>query len=582
MRKLIQYLIVTLLASVAAAQTNTPGTDVTNFQAIPSSIPRYETLEFRLPDDAPADPYDPATTPTVRFTSPDGETLQVSAFWYQDFTRELVARGAPHWRVRFTPTETGEWTVASADETRSLSVTPSQAHGFLRIDRGNPRYLAYDDGTPFFAIGLNMGWAGEDVLADYERWLDALAAEGGNTVRVWMAAWSFGIEWEDTGLGDYTGRLDRAWLLDQVFEMAEARGVTIILELIDHGMFSTTTNHQWADNPYNAALGGPCAEPQCFVTNEQAKELFKRRLHYLAARYSSAPNLLAWEWWNEVNWTPITDDKLQPWIAEMTTYLREVDVYRHLTTHSYSSGADGGTIWGLDGLDLMQRHQYTTQDPSQAMPLGYKQMAPLAQKPILFGEFGYSAATEDETSLDQEGVHLHNSLWAAALSGYASTGMYWWWDTYVEPLELWGHFGGISRFLDGEDLAVLAPTAVELTSDDLNALALQSPNRALVWVQNSAYTADGIQDGLEDALREALRSQTKLDPDWHYEPPLVEGQTLTLRGLDNGSYQIKWYDPQAGAWQAEATAETLEGCLTVTVPPLTRDLAFKLVEQKRR
>lgn len=581
MRKLIQFLIVTLLASLAAAQTNTPGADVTNLQTIPSSIPRYETLEFTLPGDMPTDPYDPETTPIVRFTAPEGETLQVPAFWYQDFTRDLVARGSPHWRVRFTPTQVGEWTVSSADEARSFNVTPSQAHGFLRVDANNARYLAYDDGTPFFAIGLNLGWASskEQTLADYERWLDALAAEDANTVRVWMAAWSFGLEWNDTGLGDYTERLDRAWLLDRVFEMAEARGVTIILVLLNHGAFSETTNPEWADNPYNAALGGPCVEPQCFVTDERAKNLFKRRLHYITARWGHSPSLLAWEWWNEVNWTPITDDRLQPWIAEMTAYLRVVDVYRHLTTHSYGSGADGGTIWGLDGLDLMQRHQYTTQDPSQAMPLGYKQMAPLAEKPILFGEFGYSTGLEDKTSLDKEGVHLHNSLWAAALSGYASTGMYWWWDTYVEPLELWGHFGGISRFLDGEDLAALEPTEVDLSSSDLNALALQSGDRALVWVQNSAYTADSIQDGLEDALREALRTKTQLDPAWRYEPPTVEGQSITLTGLGDGPYKLHWYDPQGGTWRDEQAVQVSQGHLTVLVLPLTRDLAFKLSRQ---
>ncbi len=572
-----------LLGSLAAAQTDSGGA-ATSFQELPPSLARYETLEFTLSADAPADPYNPKTTPVVTFASPDGETLRVPAFWYQDFNITLVPEGEPHWRVRFTPTQAGAWTASSADETRRISVTESPSHGFLRVDRDNPRYLAFDDGTPFFAIGLNLGWATskEQTLADYERWLDALANEGANTVRVWMASWSFGLEWRDTGLGDYTGRLDRAWLLDQVFRMAEARGVKIILVLLNHGAFSETTNPEWADNPYNAARGGPCAEPQCFVTDERAKNLFKRRLHYIAARWGHSPSLLAWEWWNEVNWTPITADRLQPWIAEMTAYLREVDVYRHLTTHSYGSGASGGAIWGLPGLDLMQQHGYTTQDPTRAMPLGYAQMEGMAEKPILYGEFGYSAGTEDETSFDREGVHLHNSLWAAALSGYASTGMYWWWDTYVEPLELWGHFGGISRFLDGEDLAALEPTEVELASSDLNALSLQSPNQALVWVQNSAYTADSIQDGLEDALREALRSKTKLDPDWHYEPTPVEGQTLTLRGLDDGSYQIRWYDPQAGVWQAEAAAETFEGRLTVTVPPLTRDLAFKLAKQKRR
>lgn len=551
---------------------------MTTFWELPSSLPRLETLTFSLPGDAPADPYDPAATPATDFTSPSGKTLQVSAFWYQDFGPDLAAKGEPHWRVRFTPTEAGAWTVSSADETHRFDVTPSDAHGFLQVDGGNPRYLAYDDGTPFFAIGLNLGWASskETTLVEYERWLDALAAQGANTVRIWMAAWSFGLEWSDTGLGNYTGRLDRAWLLDWVFEMAEARDIKIILVLINHGAFSETTNPEWAENPYNAALGGPCAEPQCFVTDEAAKDLFKRRLHYIAARWSHAPNLLAWEWWNEVNWTPITDAQLQPWITEMTATLREVDVYGHLTTHSYGSGSSGGSIWRLDGLELMQQHQYTTQDPSRALPLGYEQMAPLAEKPLLHGEFGYSTGTEDETSFDQEGIHLHNSLWAAAMSGYASTAMYWWWDTYIEPLNLWHHFGGVSRFLEGENLAALGPADVNLGTGDLNALALQAEDRALVWVQNRAYTAENLQAGLENALREALRSGAQLDLAWRYEPPTVTGQTITLTGLENGPYTLHWYDPQEGVWGDEQEVGVAQGHLSVAIPPLTRDLAFKL------
>ena len=584
-----RWLYLILLASLASAEASGPGTAMTQtgtlqtvtLQSLPSSVARFQPLSFALPGGAPADPYDPATTPEVRFTSPSGETLEVAAFWYQDSTLDLKAKGAPHWQVRFTPTETGEWTVSSGGVKSTVTVTPSESHGFLRVAPGNPRYLAYDDDTPFFAIGLNLGWATskEQTLADYERWFDALAAQGANTVRVWTAAWSFGLEWQDTGLGNYTGRLDRAWLLDRVFELAEARGIKIILVLINHGQFSETTNPEWAENPYNAALGGPCAEPQCFVTNEQAKNLFKRRLHYTAARWSYSPSLLAWEWWNEVNWTPISAEQLTPWLVEMTRYLRRVDVYRHLTTHSYGSGASGGAVWRLDGLDLMQAHQYTTQNPLRAMPLGYAQLAPLAEKPILFGEFGYSAGTEDKTSLDQGGVHLHNSLWAAALSGYASTGLYWWWDTYVEPLGLWGHFGGISRFLAGEDLAALSPAAVAVSSGELGALALQSDVHALVWVQNSAYTAEGIQDGLEDALREALRKKEKLAPNWRYEPEAVTGQSVTLSGLADGSYTLTSYDPQTATWTGEKTVQVSGGAYVIELPALALDLAFKLTKQ---
>ena len=86
-----------------------------------------------------------------------------------------------------------------------------------------------------------------------------------------MSAWAFGIEWKDTGLGDYSGRMKQAWLLDQVFKLAEQRGVYIMLTLLNHGAFSTSVNPEWNDNPYNAANGGPLKEPRLFVRNAQAR-----------------------------------------------------------------------------------------------------------------------------------------------------------------------------------------------------------------------------------------------------------------------------------------------------------------------
>ena len=132
-----------------------------------------------------------------------------------------------------------------------------QAAGFIRVNPANKLYFAFDNGETFFPVGLNIGWDGDQVLAEYQRWMDRLSAQGGTVMRVWMASWSFGLEWNDTPLGDYTTRLQRAWLLDQVFRMAEQRGIKIILVLLNHGMFSTSANPQWYENPLNAANGGP-------------------------------------------------------------------------------------------------------------------------------------------------------------------------------------------------------------------------------------------------------------------------------------------------------------------------------------
>ena len=150
-----------------------------------------------------------------------------------------------------------------SSEPISFKVIPSNRAGFIRTNPSDPHYLAFENGDFFFPIGVNMAWWGDlgDPLEQYQQWLDQFSANGGNTIRIWMAAWSFGIEWKDTGLGDYDNRQYEAWLLDQLFSMAEEHKVKIILVLMNHGPFSLVANSEWKDNPYNSALGGPTHQP---------------------------------------------------------------------------------------------------------------------------------------------------------------------------------------------------------------------------------------------------------------------------------------------------------------------------------
>jgi hypothetical protein len=139
----------------------------------------------------------------------------------------------------------------------------------------------------------------------YTQWFKAASAAGVNVARVWMAAWDMGIEWADTGLGDYSKRLDRAWALDQVFAIGEKYGVNIDLVLLNHGAFSESTNPEFFSSPYNSSNGGPISDPAKFVTDPTSIKFWHQRLRYIAARWGAEPNLFSWEWWNEVNFTPL-------------------------------------------------------------------------------------------------------------------------------------------------------------------------------------------------------------------------------------------------------------------------------------
>src|SRR5260370_42431353 len=91
-----------------------------------------------------------------------------------------------------------------------------------------------------------------------------------------MADWDLGLEWNDTGLGDYTKRQERAWLLDQGFSLAEQKNVYILLSLLNHGAFSTSVNPEWSDNPYNLPNGCVITSPTAFASHPSPLRLFPR------------------------------------------------------------------------------------------------------------------------------------------------------------------------------------------------------------------------------------------------------------------------------------------------------------------
>ncbi|GAA3997680.1 hypothetical protein GCM10022631_05400 [Deinococcus rubellus] len=576
------------LSLFAAAQTNTAPTQL-SLSAPENASSAFNPTEFSLSTDGSfANPYDPAQAElNVSFTSPAGKTVTVPAFWYQDFDRAtLQPKGTAGWRVRFTPTLAGTWTASATFAKSSLKSAPlsfnvvaSNAPGFVRIDKQNPRYFALDNGTNsfYFPIGLNIGWANQQpgengsVLATYGRWLTQLSKNGGTIARVWMAPWSFAVEWNDTDLGDYSKRQLQAWLLDQVFEMAREKGVNIELTLINHGQFSSSTNDEWKDNPFNVANGGFLKSPDEFATNPKARDLFKRKLRYIAARYAAQPNLFAWEWWNEVNWTPIGGSDLKDWIVDMTGALKTWDPYNHLISSSYSTGGTSD-LWAMPEVDFSQQHDYGARDPlvwGKSAVSSFTDTAP--NKPVLLAEVGYSAGGT-EAPLIRDKIHFHNSIWAAPFVGYASTGMYWWWDTFVDPENQWPQYKGLSDFLKGENLATMTGQNASVNTLNAAALTLQSKTRALIWLRSSAYDAGEANTAYTRAL-----IARKGGPDWQYVMPIRYGSTVKVSGLGDGAYTAYWYAPQKNVWLSAVAVTVKGGSVTLSAPTFDKDLAVKLV-----
>lgn len=438
--------------------------------APPKTVEKFSPIEIALNVTADySNPFDPSDiNVTAVFKGPTQEII-VPAFFYQEYERRLISGreqlapvGVPHWRVRFTPVEEGlyefyveasdKWGGKARSETYTFEVRSSTLPGFVKV-HSDRRYFVFDNGSSAFFIGLNTCWSGGRGTYDYDDWFKALADAGINLVRIWMAPWCFGIEWDQ--LGRYN--LREAWKLDYVIKLAEKYNIYVILCLMNHGQLSTVNNPQWNDNPYNKAKGGPLSKPEEFWVSEEAKDLFKRRLRYIVARWGYSTHVLAWELWNEVDLTDNYETaraSVAQWHKEMASYIKQIDPYKHLVTTSFANPNLDPLIWSLEEIDFVTIHRYGPegfQDLAGTLHALVERALERYGKPVLVTEFGIDWRWWGEPLYyrDKEGVGLHDGLWATIMAGSPATAMSWWWDNYIHPFNLYYHFRAVAEFLRG-------------------------------------------------------------------------------------------------------------------------------------
>jgi hypothetical protein len=375
-----------------------------------------------------------------------------------------------------------------------------------------------------------------------------------------MPAWAFGLEWEKPGLY----RLDRAWELDYVLALCERLGIRVKLCLENFRTFGE------GPNPYDVRNGGPCETVRDFFVKPEAKEMFKRRLRYIVARWAYSPAIMAWELWNEINCVEGYEQyrsDVVAWSAEMARYLREIDPYKHLTTNSLGSSYTEPGLWRLDEMDFAQMHGYygwSGTDETRDMAAFVAKMLGLVSgygKPYMFAEFGVIREFPEPRELcdrDREGVHLHNGQWAAAMSGACGGAMLWWWDSYVDPYNLYSRFTSLARFASDVPWtkAKLEPTTLAAAPAQLRVLALRGPGRVLFWAQNSRHTWWNVVHG------------ESIEP--------ARDARVTIRGLGRGTYRLRLYDTWACRYVLDRQVVPAAGNLEIPLGDVARDIAGKV------
>jgi len=371
-------------------------------------------------------------------SEPNGSKITLPAFF----------DGGDLWKVRFTPLMTGRHQVTEVTlngapvnvgkmENKTFQVTGKPSDGFIKISTNDPMRFVFDDGKPYYPIGNDLGW-GNGKPGYITSILDKMGKAGENWSRIWMCAWdNLNLDWG----GDSQGRigylrLDVAKRWDHIISTAQRDNIHIQLVLQYHGEYSTTTNSNWNENPWNKKNGGFLNSPEEFFTNPKAIALTEAKFRYIIARWGYSPAIMAWEIFNEVQWTDAIshhdEAAVGAWHKTMADFIRSQDPYHHLVTTSSDLNLP---IW--EDMDYLQPHEYVADPLATFSAYDAKHLA----KPWFMGETGPNGDMSKN-----DGPWLEQALWGGMMSDSSGAAEFWAWDA-VDSQNLYPQYLAATTFM---------------------------------------------------------------------------------------------------------------------------------------
>ncbi len=439
------------------------------------------------------DPFDYTVTDVqVQITQPDSSVVSLPAFY----------DGGTTWKVRHTPPIAGLYSVTgvtlngSPAATSNLQPTtwtvawPTVSPGYIMVDPANARRFITSDGKRYFPRGENVAWdqSGHNVTNIFLK----MGAAHENWARVWMSAFATpgNLDWPKVSNTFGTLSLTIATNWDRVISSAEQGGVHFQMTLHHHGEYSTTVDPNWPQNPYNTANGGFLANPVQFFTNSMAKDLTKRKLRYAVARWGYSTSVMAWELFNEVQFTDAGQTGqwgiVQSWHDEMATFLRAQDPYHHLIT---TSSVLNEPIW--DDTDYYQHHDY----PSDLIT-GIRDAQDITASQPVAPDYSGECGTNGTLHL---GVNAPQ--WAGLMAGQSGNAQLWYWDT-MDAANDYTNFRAVSDYVTlsglGDQDSVTKSTP-QVTGGTLGPLSFALGGGFTTATQDTFTVGSGAPDGIGSA-----------------------------------------------------------------------------------
>lgn len=421
---------------------------------------------------------------------------------------------------------------------------------YVRVSPRDPRYLELSNGAPYIPNGLNMIHPGGDVpaargLAEMDRWMKALAENGGNYIRVWLSSGFWDMERQQAGVLDE----ERAKRVDALLALAKKHGIRVKMT-IEHfrEIDPTDVRQAWASKPlHHVSRGGTAKTMSDWLAGETSRAQFRRKLAWLQKRFGDQPAIFGWELWNEIN--AVRGGDYLDWSEAMLPELKRL-FPKNLTLQSLGSF---DSKWAYEPYrrlcrmrdnDIAQVHRYL--DLGASLEVCHGPVDVLASdavrelrryapgRPVILAESG--AVEPRHTgpfmlySKDKAGIILHDILFAPFFAGAAGAGQCWHWGEYVDRNNLWKHFRGFGDTVAGIDPPAEGFEPLMIPHPRLRIYALKGRRTALVWCRDveNTWQMELQQGRLPEELKNLVISINDV--------------------LPSARCAVRIYDPWKGTW----------------------------------
>jgi len=486
-------------------------------------------------------------------------------------TDSATKTGIEHFNFSYKPFETGTHKYEIEVYTNNILVetlsgefnvidSEREYKGKIVVNDTNERYFMYENTKEtYIPVGLNTGWYSSKNRKsyDYDEWFKRMENEGINCTRIWMASWSFGLHiGTGSAVDDFSKRLNQAARLERVLKLAEDKGIYLYLNLINHGQFSTNTNPEWDINPYNELI----SKPYLFFTTVSVKEIYKDELRYIVGRYGTYDSIMAYELFNEVDWTDqssLLKNNITAWHKEMAKYINEIDCYDRLITTSYIY--ETGDSYSLDEIDIANIHSYdfTNGNVFKKTEEKINYSYSLYKKIVMFSEWGVNADTGEKTyNVDPKGITLYQSMWASVLTGGAGTTMCWWWDSYIHKYKLYDLYTGIAKITKTYDLSgeiKYLHTSDFSVTNGLDLIGIKANSNYYLYVYDSGYS--------------------------RFNTTVNSFNATINRTIDNGIYTVNIYNPRTGDLLETKEVNIVNGTLVLENLNFNTEVAINIIKK---